>query len=169
MGYPILALAVVEIEPETAGGVAGQHDAKLVDTLPRTKGDRDLFKRGVFSFAEADAIEGRASAEFLQVRNESGSQEAGFSQPAAAIEDQQRMETKPLKKFGCLDVASEEIGARNLAEALETQPWMLKIDLGRKTRIEAHGESGDEVEVRPQRLMYSSCNWRRYSMNPSSR
>lgn len=79
------------------------------------------------------------------------------------------METKPLKKFGCLDVASEEIGARNLAEALETQPWMLKIDLGRKTRIEAHGESGDEVEVRPQRLMYSSCNWRRYSMNPSSR
>ena len=45
----------------------------------------------------------------------------------------------------------------------------VKIDLGRKARIEAHGESGGEVKVRPQRLMYSSCSWRRYSMNPSSR
>jgi hypothetical protein len=79
------------------------------------------------------------------------------------------METQPLKKFGCLGVASEEIGARTLAEALQTEPWMLKIDLGREARIGAHGVGGGGVKVRPQRPMYSSCSWRRYSMKPSSR
>jgi hypothetical protein len=87
VGYPILALAVVEIEPETAGGVVGQHQAGQVDAPQSLKGDPELFKRGVFSFAVADAIEGRASSEFLQVRNESCPQEARFSQPAATVED----------------------------------------------------------------------------------
>ena len=79
------------------------------------------------------------------------------------------METQPLKKFGGFGVAPEEVAARALAKALETEPWMLKIDLVRKARIGAHGVGGGGVKVRPQRLMYSSCSWRRYSMNPSSR
>ena len=111
--------------------------------------DNELFEGEIFAFAVADTIEGGAKADIHQVRHQPGAQQAGFAQAAACVEHEQRIEPQPLEEFGGLSFASEKVGARAFAKALESKPRMLEIDLWQCTRVAIHGIGGGGVKVRP--------------------
>jgi len=67
-----------------------------INALTSLKSARDLLEWGIFPFAVADPTESRASAEFFQLRNKLGPQEAGFSQPAEA-----GPRHRPVRRYRC--------------------------------------------------------------------